>query len=97
MTDAADDVEATVSRLSGLPELLPVPRVAELLGLSPRRVYELVEWGELGIVRTGPRGCRVLRESLFRWLRRGGCGPTVAQVSRKKRRRPAAPMAGEPG
>jgi excisionase family DNA binding protein len=58
-----------------LPPLLTVRRVAAMLDMAPRRVYELIEMGDLVAVRVGTRGRRVFRDSLEQWLRRGGSGP----------------------
>lgn len=55
-----------------LPELLSARRVAALLDLSPRRVYELVDMGYVAAVRLGPRRLRIFRQSLIDWLRQGG-------------------------
>jgi excisionase family DNA binding protein len=57
-----------------LPELIRVTRVAQLLDLDRRRVYEMVENAELAAVRVGTRGVRIFRDSLLDWLRAGGSG-----------------------
>ncbi len=57
-----------------LPPLLAPHRVARLLDMDRRRVYELVEMGEFAAVRHGKRGLRIFRESLLDWLRRRGSG-----------------------
>jgi excisionase family DNA binding protein len=55
--------------------LLDLPRVARLLSVDVRRLYELAEAGDICCVRVGKRGRRVFRTSLLEWLARGGCGP----------------------
>jgi hypothetical protein len=57
-----------------LPPLLAPARVAGLLDMDRRRVYDLVETGELAGIRHGTRGLRIFRQSLLDWLRRGGSG-----------------------
>lgn len=59
---------------STLPELIAPTRLARLLDMDRRRIYEFVETGELAAVRVGKRGIRVFRSSLLSWLRRRGCG-----------------------
>ncbi|MCC6548066.1 helix-turn-helix domain-containing protein [Candidatus Sumerlaeota bacterium] len=68
------DVEQYVAEIEWgkLPPLLAPKRVAELLDLDMRRVYDLVATGDLAGVRHGTRGLRVFRQSLVDWLRRGG-------------------------
>lgn len=61
-------------RKEPLPPLLRPSRVAALLDMNPRRIYELVEVGELAAIRHGTHGLRILRESLFDWILRGGSG-----------------------
>ena len=51
--------------------LLTVNEVAELLRVSPARVYELLRTEALPAVRLG-RQVRVSREALERWIDRGG-------------------------
>ncbi|MCC5876172.1 MAG: helix-turn-helix domain-containing protein [Candidatus Sumerlaeia bacterium] len=58
-----------------LAPLLAPGRVARLLDLDRRRVYELVAVGELPAIRTGVRGIRIYRDGLIAWLRKGGSGP----------------------
>jgi Helix-turn-helix domain len=57
-----------------LPPLLAPVRVARLLDMDRRRVYELVDMGELAAIRCGKRGLRIFSNSLIDWLRRGGSG-----------------------
>ena len=45
-------------------DLLPVSRVAAMLGCSRKRVYQLIELGRLESLRLGPRGLRVPRKSI---------------------------------
>ena len=63
-----------VLEANGLPELLAPVRVARLLDIDRRRVYELMGQGELAAVRVGRKGLRVFRQSLLDWLRGGGSG-----------------------
>ena len=58
-------------------ELLPVARVAEQLGVSRKRVYQLIESGKLESLRLGPRGLRVTRASIDAYV--------TAMLERKKR------------
>lgn len=60
--------EATAS----LPPLVTPDRAATLLGLHRRRIYEMVETGEVAAVRHGKRGIRIFRQSLLEWLLQGG-------------------------
>ncbi len=41
-----------------------IRRVATLLDISPKRVYQLIEEGAFEVVRFGPRQTRVLRTSV---------------------------------
>jgi excisionase family DNA binding protein len=50
-------------------ELLPVARVAAHLGVSRKRVYQLIEAGRLESLRLGPRGLRVPRASVEQYLK----------------------------
>ena len=52
--------------------LLRVNVVAEILGVYPQRVYELIKEGDLEVVRMGPRLTRVKAESLAEFIRHGG-------------------------
>ena len=47
---------------------LTVGEVAEILGLSRPRTYQLVSEGRIPAVRTGPRRIRVPRAALDEWL-----------------------------
>ncbi len=49
-------------------EWLKVPEVAELLGMTRTRAYELVAAGELPAARIGKRSIRVNRRELERFL-----------------------------
>ena len=51
-----------------IPELLKVRRVASSLDVSSKRVYTLIESGELEIVRLGPRQIRILASSFRRYV-----------------------------
>lgn len=57
-----------------LPPLLAPPKLAQLLDLDRRRIYELVLTGDLAAVKLGRRGIRIFRKSVVDWLRRGGNG-----------------------
>ena len=67
LSDLVDRLEA-----EPLPALIAPVRVAALLDMDKRRVYDLVAMGEFAGVRVGKRGLRIFRDSLFEWLRRGG-------------------------
>ncbi len=62
-----------------LPPLLCPRRLSQLLDMDRRRVYELLQTGELDSVRVGPRSRRVPRENLLRWLAAGGYGSRARQ------------------
>ena len=47
---------------------LKVREVAELLGLTPQRAYELIARGELPATRIGARSIRINRHELERFL-----------------------------
>jgi excisionase family DNA binding protein len=49
-------------------EWLKVSEVADLLGLTPQRAYDLIARGELPAVRIGSRSIRVPRRELERYL-----------------------------
>ncbi|CAN5438740.1 hypothetical protein BH09SUM1_BH09SUM1_32760 [soil metagenome] len=65
----ADDLRAMP-----LPPLIPPVRVAALLGLDRRRIYEMIKVGELPAVKQGVRGLRIVKSGLLEWLERGGSG-----------------------
>lgn len=48
--------------------MLRVPRVAKLLDVSRKRVYQLIQEGRLEAVRLGPRQTRILRDSLDAYI-----------------------------
>jgi excisionase family DNA binding protein len=59
--------------VSGEPELLRIPQVAQILGVSKRQAYDWVVRGILpGVVRAG-RAVYVRKRALERWL---GGGPS---------------------
>ncbi len=62
-----------------LPPMLSPHKLAAILDLDRRRVYELIHAGELDAVRIGPRSMRVPRESFLRWLAAGGYGSRARQ------------------
>lgn len=45
-------------------QLLTVPQVAELLGVSTRKTWRLIAEGRIKTVRVGARGTRILNEEL---------------------------------
>lgn len=49
-------------------ELLAVARVAKLLDVSRKRVYQLIQLGRVESVKLSPRTTRVTRESVERLL-----------------------------
>ena len=49
-------------------ELLRVEGTARLLGVSRKRVYQLIEQGRLESLRLGPRTTRVTRASIERFI-----------------------------
>lgn len=54
-------------------KLLRVPEVADRLGVTPSRLYDLVRTGALPVVRIG-RQLRVHPKQLEEWLAGGGVG-----------------------
>jgi excisionase family DNA binding protein len=50
--------------------LLSVPEAARYLGVGRKKVYELIEWGEIKAVKLG-RSIQVERDSLDRFRERG--------------------------
>ncbi len=68
------DQEAYINAIEqqNLPPLMRPARVAAMLDMTTRRVYELVANGDLAAVRHGVRGIRIFRESLIDFLRQGG-------------------------
>ena len=50
--------------------LFTVPEAARYLGVGRRKVYELIEWGELKAVKLG-RSVQIERESLDRFRESG--------------------------
>jgi excisionase family DNA binding protein len=50
------------------PMLLTVPQVADHLGISRERAYELIAAGALPVVRLGKRRTRVPRAALQEWI-----------------------------
>lgn len=49
-------------------EYMRVTRVARLLDVSKKRVYQLVQEGKLEVIRLGPRQMRVLKGSLEQYI-----------------------------
>ena len=52
-------------------ELWRVYRVAKVLDVSKKRIYQMVREGKLDAVRLGPRSMRITRESLDRFVATG--------------------------
>jgi excisionase family DNA binding protein len=52
------------------PALLNVPEAARYLGVGRRKVYELIEWGEVKAVKLG-RSVQIEKESLDRFRNSG--------------------------
>ena len=67
-------LEEYAARFAELPELIRPTRIARLLDMDKRRVYELVQTGDLAAIRVGTRGLRIFRQSLIDWLKQGGSG-----------------------
>ncbi|GEM_PF-4314105 len=59
--------EAAPSRLT---ECLRVDRVAQVLDVSKKRIYQLVQEGRLEVIRLGPRQMRILKGSLEAYIER---------------------------
>lgn len=59
-------------KIEKLPPLLSPRRIAGLLDMDKRRVYDLVTTGDLAAIRHGARGLRIFRQSLMDWLHKGG-------------------------
>jgi excisionase family DNA binding protein len=51
-----------------VPACWRVTRVAAYLDVSKKRVYQMIDEGKLEAVSVGPRGTRVLRASIDRFL-----------------------------
>ena len=54
-----------------MPELWRVYRVAKLLDVSKKRVYQMVQEGKIAAVRLGPRSMRITRESIDKFITEG--------------------------
>jgi excisionase family DNA binding protein len=52
-------------------ELWRVYRVAKLLDVSKKRIYQMVQEGKIDAVRLGPRSMRITRESIDRFVEQG--------------------------
>ncbi len=52
-----------------LPEFLRVDRVARMLDVSPKRVYQLIRDRELEAIRIGPRQTRIFTHSVEGYVR----------------------------
>jgi len=60
----------SVSKAVVADELLTVVQAAEVLRLSPKSVYKLIDEGRLPVVRMSARRLRLRRASLLAWLER---------------------------
>ena len=58
---------ATITDIDGLPVVLTMRHVQEILGVSRVKAYELASSRGFPVVRFG-RSIRVTREAFFRWL-----------------------------
>ena len=52
------------------PELMRVQRVARILDVTKKRVYNLITEGKLEAVKLGPRQTRITKQSLEKYLAR---------------------------
>ena len=52
-------------------DLMRVYRVAKLLDVSKKRIYQMVQEGKLDAVRLGPRSMRIPRESIDHFIETG--------------------------
>ncbi|HYB19451.1 MAG TPA: helix-turn-helix domain-containing protein [Thermodesulfobacteriota bacterium] len=57
-------------RMMEISALLPVPEAARYLGVGRKKIYELIEWGELKAVKLG-RSVQIEKESLDRFKESG--------------------------
>lgn len=55
--------------MTAVGNLLTVRHAATMLGISTKRIYQLLESGRLESLRLGPRQTRVTRESLEKLIR----------------------------
>jgi excisionase family DNA binding protein len=53
--------------LKDLPLILKVEQIAEIMGVSKRRAYEIMDLKSFPLMRIG-RSKRVSREAFFQWL-----------------------------
>jgi excisionase family DNA binding protein len=58
----------TTAVKNGNTEFLTIPEVAELLGISRVRCYEMAATGEIPSMRLSPRRIRISRGALDAWL-----------------------------
>lgn len=74
-----------------MPELMTVHRVAKLLDVSKKRVYQLIGAGRIESLKLGPRTTRVTRASVEAYLQnalaaqRMELGLDIAPVSPRRR------------
>ena len=54
-----------------MPDLWRVYRVAKLLDVSKKRVYQMVHEGKIDAVRLGPRSMRITRASIDKFINEG--------------------------
>jgi excisionase family DNA binding protein len=52
--------------LGGLPDVLKVPEVAEILRVDRKTIYDLIDRGELGAIRVGRRGLVRIPKAMLR-------------------------------
>ena len=62
--------ERTARKTVVTPALLTVPEAAKYLGVGRKKIYELIEWGELKAVKLG-RAVQVEKNSLDRFRAAG--------------------------
>lgn len=72
-------------------DLMNVARVAKVLDVSPKRVYQLISAGRLDSLRTSPRRIRVTRNSLESFIKnevdreKRELGLDIAPLSKQRR------------
>lgn len=54
-----------------MPELLTPDELAELLRLSPRTIYELLQTGEIPGAKKVGRAWRIHRDTVLEWIKGG--------------------------
>lgn len=61
---------APTPQMPPMHECLRIARVAQVLDVSRKRIYQLIEEGRLDVIRVGPRQTRVLKRSLDEFVNR---------------------------